>query len=122
MLDSDLLVVWMPNRVHPRTVFDQARKYGLSISEGCGEPAVRARWGEVPGAFFSVVDWQGEWADGRLAPPENVRDFLETVAVAEPQGFELIFWREPADMDAVQTILGLAHADFATGVRLRVLP
>lgn len=122
MLDSDLLVVWMPTRVHPRTVLDQARKYGLSISVGCGEPEVRACWQDVPGAYFSVIDWQGEWQAGRLAPPESIRDFLETVAVSEPHGFELIFWREPPDLDAPRTVLGLGHADFEAGVRLRILP
>lgn len=122
MLDSDLLVVWMPTRVHPRTVLDQARKYGLSISVGCGEPEVRACWHDVPGAYFSVIDWQGEWQAGRITPPTPIRDFLETVAVSEPHGFELIFWREPPALEPIQTVLGLDQADFAGGARIRVLP
>lgn len=122
MLDSDLLVIWMPTRVHPRTVLDQAQKYGLSISVGCGEPEVRSCWGDVPGAYFSVIDWQGLWSGDRLAPPPEVRDFLETVAVAEPYGFEVVFWRDGADLSAPQVLLGLDHPDFATGIRLRILP
>lgn len=122
MFDSDLLVVWMPSRVHPRTVLDQAHKFGLSISEGCGEPEARARWLSLPGLVFSVVGWQGEWRQDRVNPPEDVRAFLATVAEAEPQGFEIAFWREPATLETCTTLLGLRHADFKGGISIRVLP
>lgn len=122
MFDSDLLVVWMPTRVHPRTVVDQAAKYGLSISEGCGEPEARALWMARPGLVFSVVGWQGEWAQDRVNPPGNLRDFLATVADAEPRGFELTFWREPPTLDTHTALLGLGHADFPGGICVRILP
>lgn len=122
MFDSDLLVVWMPSRVHPRTVVDQARKFDLSISEGCGEPEARAHWLDRPGLVFSVVGWQGEWAQSRMTPPDSVRAFLAVVADAEPQGFEMVFWRDPPALDTLKVILGLGHADFAGGICLRLLP
>lgn len=122
MFDSDLLVVWMPSRVHPRTVIDQAHKYDLSISEGCGEPEARAHWLHRPGLVFSVVGWQGEWAEGRMTPPQNVRAFLATVAESEPQGFEMTFWYEPPALSTVKVILGLGHVDFPGGICLRLLP
>ena len=122
MFDSDLLVVWMPSRVHPRTVLDQAHKFDLSISVGCGEPEARARWLGQPGLVFSVVGWQGTWAADRLTPPDTVRAFLATVAEAEPQGFEIAFWRAPPALDTRQTLLGLRHADYRGGVALHILP
>jgi hypothetical protein len=122
MLDSDLLVVWMPTRVHPRTVVDQAHKFGLSITEGSGEPEVRAAWGGRAGAVFSVSGWQGDWQADRLGLPDAVLAFLATIADAEPAGFEMVLWRDPVDLGAVTTLRALSADPLPTGVCLRVLP
>lgn len=121
MIDSDLLVVWMPTRVHPRTVIEQAHKFELAISEGCGEPAVRAAWGGRSGAWFSVSNWQGDWTADTVILPPHLLDFLATVADAEPAGFEMIAWRDPVDLATVATRLGLP-SEVPSGVTVRVLP
>lgn len=122
MIDSDLLVIWMPTRVHPRTVLDQARKFGLDITEGCGEPEIRAAWGDRSGAWFDVTGWDGEWADTQVTLPDAVHAFLQTVADAEPAGFEMVIWHEPVNLETVHTQVGLDARTLPAGVCVRVLP
>lgn len=78
------LVVFLPERGRPGALAVAARKYGLTLLEGCGDPRIRASYADRAGVLLTLTAFDAVGSDraSRVSLPEAVQRWVgEALAV-----------------------------------------
>lgn len=123
MLDTDLLILWLPGRRLPGALEAEVGKRGLTAVQGTVEPEAREFYRNLGGLLLSVVGWQGQWNGGTVELPHAVHGLLDGLVAAQPDGFEATVWGPDIHLDQVITARrDRLHGPWPAGVRHQVLP